>query len=89
MKITVKPKIEATDQYNLGLPASLKQRLQLLKTEAPNHGADFTATLIGVIEEFATELETQWGLVGKSPRPNPRKSLGQQTPSTYNNDQSS
>ena len=81
MKITVKPKVEPTDQLNISLPQSLKQRLQTLKTQAPDHGADFNSTLVGVIEEFATELETQWGITDKSPRPNPRKSLGQQTPS--------
>ena len=85
MKITVKPKVETTDQFNISLPQSLKQRLQTLRTEAPNHNADFNDTLIGVIEEFAAELEIQWNIGGKSPRPNPRKSLGkslgQSTPS--------
>ncbi len=89
MKITVKPKVETTDQFNISLPQSLKQRLQTLRTEAPNHNADFNDTLIGILDEFATELEIQWNIGGKSPRPNPRKSLGQQTtsiePTAYGN----
>ncbi len=81
MKITVKPKVEPTDQFNISLPLSLKQRLQTLKTKAPDHNADFNDTLIGVLDEFATELETQWGIAGKNSRTSPRKSLGQSTPS--------
>jgi hypothetical protein len=82
MKITVKPKVENTDQFNISLPQSLKQRLQTLRTEAPNHGADFNSTLVGIMEEFATELEIQWGIADKSPRPTPRRSLEHPTPST-------
>jgi len=82
MKIVVKPKVESTDQFNVSLPLSLKQRLQTLRTKAPDHNADFNNTLIGVLDEFATELEIQWGIDGNPPRPNPRKPLGQQTPST-------
>ncbi len=89
MKINIKPKVEPTDQYNLSLPQSLKQRLHTLKTQAPAHNADFAGTLIGIIEEFATELEARFAADDKSPRPNPRKSLGQQSPTlepkTYGN----
>jgi hypothetical protein len=81
MKINIKPKVEPIDQYNIGLPQSLKRRMQTLKTEAPNRGADFNGTLVGIIEEYVTELEAQWGITDKSSRPNPRKSLGQPTPS--------
>jgi hypothetical protein len=81
MKVSIKPKVEPSDQFNLSLPLSLKHRLQTLKTQASDHGADFNSTLIGVIEEFATELETQWGIADKTPRANPRKSLGQPIPS--------
>ena len=80
MKLTVKPKIEATDQYNIRLPLSLKQRLEALKTRASDHGADFTGTLVGVIEEFATELEARFDSQDQGRRTNPNKSVGQPTP---------
>jgi hypothetical protein len=59
MKINVKPKIEPTAQFNVRLPLSLKQRLDALRTRATDSGADFNATLVGVLEEFATELDTR------------------------------
>jgi len=80
MKLTVKPKIEATDQYNIRLPLSLKQRLDTLKTQAPDHGADFAGTLVGVLEEFATALEARFAAAEKNRRTSPNKSVGQPTP---------
>jgi hypothetical protein len=59
MKINVKPKIESTAQFNIRLPLSLKQRLDGLRTRATDSGADFNATLVGVLEEFAVELDTR------------------------------
>src|SRR5260370_29916424 len=61
MKINVKPKIESTAQFNVRLPLSLKQRLDSLRTRATNSGADFNATLVCVLEEFAVELDTRLG----------------------------
>ncbi len=62
MKINVKPKIESTAQFNVRLPLSLKQRLDGLRTRATDSGADFNATLVGVLEEFAVELDTRLGV---------------------------
>ena len=61
MKINVKPKIESTAQFNVRLPLSLKQRLDGLRTRTAECGADFNGTLVGVLEEFATELDTRLG----------------------------
>jgi hypothetical protein len=85
VKITVKPKVETTDQFNIRLPLSLKKRLETLRSRANDLGADFNATLVGVIEEFATELETRFDGQSKSasagPRANPNNLLGPATPS--------
>lgn len=59
MKINVKPKIEPTAQFNIRLPLSLKQRLDALRTRAAECSADFNATLVAVLEEFAGELDTR------------------------------
>ena len=85
MKVTIKPKVESTDQFNISLPVSLKQRLQTLKTQASDQDADFNGTLIGVLEEFATELETRFNSPATTSRTNPRKSLGHATPTAYGN----
>jgi len=61
MKINVKPKIESTAQFNVRLPLSLKQRLDGLRTRATECSADFNATLVAVLEEFAAELDTRLG----------------------------
>jgi len=84
MRINIKAKIEATDQYNLRMPVTLKKRLETLKTRAENLGADFNATMVGMIEEFATELEARFDAQDQSvstgpstnPRTNPNKVLG-------------
>jgi hypothetical protein len=85
MKISIKPKVQPTDQYNVRLPVSLKQRLESLKTQASEHDADFTGTLIGVLEEFATELETRFASHKQTRRTNPNKLLGQPEPTSYGN----
>ena len=90
MKINIKPKIESTDQYNLRMPVTLKKRLETLKTRADNLGADFNATLVGMIDEFATELEARFDAQDQSvstspstnPRTNPNKVLGRPASAT-------
>ncbi len=62
MKISVKPKTEPTAQFNIRLPLSLKQRLDGLRTRAAECSADFNATLVAVLEEFAVELDTRLGV---------------------------
>jgi hypothetical protein len=62
MKINVKPKIEPTAQFNIRLPLSLKQRLDGLRARATECSADFNGTLVGVLEEFATELDARLGV---------------------------
>jgi hypothetical protein len=59
MKITVKPKTEATEQLNIRVPASLKQRIDHVRALADEAGVDYHATLVGVIDQFNTELEAQ------------------------------
>lgn len=81
MKINLRPKIEPMEQFNVRLPASLKKRLEALRTRASELDADFNGTLVGVIEEFATELEKRFETRSKSASKNPNKSLAQQTPS--------
>ena len=75
MKLTVKPKIESTEQFNVRLPASLKKRLEALRTRASELDADFNGTLVAVIEEFAAELEKRFEGRSKSASKNPNKSL--------------
>ncbi len=82
MNITVKPKIEATDQFNIRIPVSVKKRLEALRTRAVEIGADFNATFVGVIEEFATELESRFDLDVKAASTNPTKVLARPAPST-------
>ena len=82
MKITVKPKVEATDQFNIRIPLSLKKRLEALRTCAGELGADFNATFVGVIEEFAGEMESRFDVDLKAASTNPNKVLAQPAPST-------
>lgn len=79
MKLTVKPKIEPMEQFNVRLPASLKKRLEALRNSASELDADFNGTLVGVIEEFAAELEKRFDGRSKSASKNPNKSLGRHT----------
>ena len=80
MKITVKHKVEATDQFNIRIPLSLKKRLEALRTRAAELGADFNATFVGVIDEFAAELESRFDVDVKAASTSPSKVLGQPAP---------
>jgi hypothetical protein len=59
MKFNVRPKVEATEQLNIRVPASLKHRIDSVRALADQAGVDYNATLIGVIDQFNTELEAQ------------------------------
>ncbi len=59
MKIAVKPKTEATEQLNIRVPASLKQRIDRVRALADKVGIDYHATLVGMVDQFNTELEVQ------------------------------
>jgi hypothetical protein len=84
MKLTIKPKVEKTDQYNMRMPVSLKQRLATLATRADAHATDLNATIVAMIEQLATELDERFDAedktAGKSPSTNPNKLLGRPTP---------
>jgi hypothetical protein len=76
MKVSIKPKIEPMEQFNVRLPVSLKKRLEALRTRA----TDLNGTLVAIIEEFAAELEKQFDVPSNSASKNPNKSLGRPTP---------
>jgi hypothetical protein len=80
MKVSIKPKIEPMEQFNVRLPVSLKKRLEALRTRATDLNADFNGTLVAIIEEFAAELEKQFDVPSNSASKNPNKSLGRPTP---------
>jgi hypothetical protein len=80
MKINVKPKIESTAQFNARLPRSLKQRLDALRTRATESGADFNATLVGVLQEFALELDTRLGAKPRAASRHPNTLLAEPAP---------
>jgi predicted DNA-binding protein len=83
MKLTIKPKVEKTDQYNMRMPISLKQRLTALATRADAHATDLNATIVAMIEQLATELDERFDAedkaAGTSPSTNPNKLLGRST----------
>lgn len=66
MKLNIKPKIEPVEQFNVRIPTSLKKRLETLRTRAAELDADFNGTLVGVLEDFAAELEKQFELRSNS-----------------------
>jgi hypothetical protein len=80
LKVSIKPKIEPMEQFNVRLPASLKKRLEALRTRASELDADFNSTLVGVIEDFAIELEKRFETRSKTASKNPNESLGRRTP---------
>jgi hypothetical protein len=80
MKINVKPKIEPTAQFNIRLPLSLKQRLDELRTRAAEYSADFNATLVAVLEEFAMELDTRLAAKPGSASEYPNKLIADSAP---------
>ncbi len=79
MKLTVKPKIEKTDQYNMRMPVSLKQRLATLATRADAHGTDLNATIVAMLEQLATELDERFDAEDKGASKIPNKLLGRPT----------
>lgn len=81
MRIHIKPKNEATDQYNIRIPVSLKHDLETLKTRAAELGFDFNATLVDTIQEFRDELKQRLdGPAAKRIKRGPNKTLGQAGP---------
>jgi hypothetical protein len=59
MKISFKPAIDNSEQLNLRISPTLKQRIDNLRTHTKARGLDFNATLLAFIEEFVTESEKQ------------------------------
>jgi hypothetical protein len=62
MKISFKPAIDNSEQLNLRISPTLKQRIEKLRTQTKTRGIDFNATLVTYVEEFVTESEKQLGL---------------------------
>jgi len=79
MKLTIKPKAEKTDQYNMRMPVSLKQRLTALATRASSCGVDLNATQVAMMEQLAAELEERFDAGDKVASTNPNKVLGRPT----------
>ena len=79
MKLTIKPKAEKTDQYNMRMPVSLKQRLTALATRASSRGVDLNATQVAMMEQLAAELEERFDAEDKVASMNPNKVLGRPT----------
>ena len=59
MKINFKPTIDNSEQLNLRISPTLKQRIENLRAHSKELGFDCNATLIAYIEEFVTEAEAQ------------------------------
>ena len=66
MKISFKPAIDNTEQLNLRISPTLKQRIENLRTHTKTQGLDYNATLLAYIEEFVTESEKQLGICYES-----------------------
>ena len=62
MKISFKTAIDNSEQLNLRMSPTLKQRIENLRTYTKPRGLDFNATLLAYIEEFVTESEKQLGI---------------------------
>jgi hypothetical protein len=62
VKISFKPAIDNSEQLNLRISPTLKQRIENLRTHTKTRGFDFNATLLAYIEEFVTESEKQLGI---------------------------
>ena len=62
MKISFKPAIDNSEQLNLRISPTLKQRIEKLRTHTKTRGIDFNATLVTYVEEFVTESEKQLGI---------------------------
>jgi hypothetical protein len=59
MKLTVKTKAQKTVQRNLRVPLTLNQQMDETSKLADELGADYHATLIGVIEQFDLEFNAK------------------------------
>jgi len=59
MKIAVKAKPEPVEQLNIRVPASLKRQMEATRKLADECGADYNATLIGVLANFNANLHEQ------------------------------
>jgi hypothetical protein len=59
MKLTVKPSLGKLDHMNVRVPPPLKRRLDALRKQAEQRNIDYTATLVAMLEDFATELEAK------------------------------
>ena len=66
MKISFKPAIDNSEQLNLRISPTLKQRIENLRTHTKTLGLDYNATLLAHIEEFVTESEKQLGICYQS-----------------------
>jgi hypothetical protein len=64
MKLTIKPSLGKLDHMNVRLPAQLKARLDTLRKRAEQQNVDYTATLVAILEDFATELEAKLNPAG-------------------------
>jgi hypothetical protein len=62
MKISFKPAIDNSEQLNLRISPTLKQRIEKLRTHTKPRGIDYNATLVTYVEEFVTESERQLGI---------------------------
>ncbi len=78
MKLNMKPLVETTEQLNVRIPATLKNRMDNTRARAKNLGVDFNATLIANLEEFEREFDVL--LTAKQSAPTTsRASLNQPT----------
>ena len=59
MKISFKPVIDNSEQLNLRISPTLKQRIENLRTHTKKLGLDYNATLLAHIEDHVTESEKQ------------------------------
>src|SRR5215471_17683126 len=66
MKISFKPVIDNSEQLNLRISPTLKQRIENLRTHTKTLGLDYNATLLAYIEEFVTDSEKQLGICYES-----------------------
>jgi len=62
MKISFKPAVDNSEQLNLRISPTLKQRIEKLRTHTKPRGIDYNATLVTYVEEFVSESEKQLGI---------------------------
>jgi hypothetical protein len=81
MKVNFKPVIDNSEQLNLHISPTLKQRIEKLRTRGKALGLDYNATMVAYFEEFVTESESQMDAleqsatksVAEQPSPNARR----------------